>query len=259
MRFGKSAEEAEQEPTRGGGAGGFMKYMKDGDNYLHIVDEPDKWLYYWEHYNPGGYPFPCTNERDTCPGCTSDNEKMKKASRRIALNAFDGEYTNVWKIPKTVADKLKNRSERLGTITDRPYTITRLKDGTGEKARYDYDVEGGDKQPLPDEVNDHVRNPEELLAQAYDEAWGTSDKTSDSSPIVKANKNAVQQQMSADAPARPKIVRAEPKEEKVVTEEELRKMEPWDLFKLCEDEGFGPPPKENSETTNSIVDWMLAQ
>jgi hypothetical protein len=259
MKFGKSAEEAAQEPSRGGGDGqSFMKYLKAGDNFIHVVDEPDKWVYYWEHYNPGGYPFPCTNDRDTCNGCISDDEKMSKASRKIAFNAYDGEYTNVWKVPKTVADKLKMRYERNGTVTDRPFIVTQFKKDNGF---YDYDVEGQDKASLPKEVNDYTNDPEILLAQAWDEAWGDSTKVKQTSAKAKqASKEEDLQSQINQSKAKLSIARDEPKEEpKKVTEADLRKMEPWDLVALCEKEGYGEVPSEHAKDTDSIVDWMLKQ
>lgn len=282
MKFGKSTEEALKEPSRGGGGGGdFMKYFKDGDNYLHIMDEPDKWCWYWEHFNtnPGGYSFPCTNESD-CPGCTSDDEKMSKVSRKVAFNAYDGEYTNVWKISKGVAEKLRNRYDRLGTITDRPYIVTRLVSGTGKSAKYDFDLEGQDKGPFPEECEDYRRDPEELLAAAFEEAWGSGDST-----LVKAAKKDEKKDYNEERgkPKRLNVEKSEKKEEgwpetkegeappsepeeettsssgdRVVTEDQLRDMTPELLRNLCKEEGFGSPP-ENLKSTDAIVDWMLDQ
>jgi len=251
VRFGKSEEEAKAEPSRGGGGQEFMKYPKEGDNVLRILDEPDKWVYYWEHYNPGGYPFPCTNNRESCPGCTSDVEKMARASRKIAFNAFDGQYTNVWKVPKTVADKLKARWERIGTIRDRDYIIRQLREKVGNKTNYDYDVEGLDKEPFDfEEVEQYTRDPETMLAQAYEEAWGDDAKVRESKAQAKETEDSNK--------LRAKIQRSQPKEEKVYSEADLRNMDVWDLAALCKREGIGEIPKD-METSDQIVDWMLDQ
>ena len=49
----------------------------------------------------------------------SDNEKMKKVSRKIAFNVLDSfngaEYVNVCKVGPMVADKLENRFKRFDT------------------------------------------------------------------------------------------------------------------------------------------------
>lgn len=254
MKFGKSREEAAAEPNRGGDGSSYIKYLKAGDNTLHLADEPDKWVWYWEHYNPGGYPFPCTNDMETCPGCTSDVEKMQKPSRKIAFNAYDGNYTNVWKIPKSVAEKLQARYERNGTVTDRPFIITQYKKDNGF---YDYDVEGQDKAQLPPEVENYLADPEDLLSAAYDEAWGDSSKGKQTSAKAQqAAKEESLQEKIGEAQRGLKVVREEPKS---VSEKDLRAMEPWDLVTLCEKENYPPIPAENSKTTDDIVDWMLAQ
>lgn len=261
MRFGMSEEEAEAQPSRGG-SGSFMKYPKAGDNVVRILDEPDKWVYYWEHFNPGGFSFPCTNERDTCPGCTSDNEKMKKASHKVAMNCFDGQYTNVWKFPKkSVADKLKSRWERIGTITDRDYLITQIKSPNS----VDYDVEGQDKEPINlADYEEYLTDPEILLAQAYEDSWGDDAKVREAKVNVdKGSPEKTQrpkiERTPAPEPEEPAWAhREEKQEEKVVTEEELRKMDADTLADLCIAEGFGKVPKD-CKTPGDIVDWMLSQ
>lgn len=243
MKFGMNEQEAAEQPSRGG-SGAFMKYPKPGANTIRILDEPGDWKYYWEHFNPGGFSFPCTNDRDNCPGCTSDDEKMKKASQKVSFNAFDGQYTNVWKFPKlSVGDKLKARFERIGTVMDRDYLITQIKTANSTE----YDVEGLDKEPFDfDSVKEFKQDPEVLLASAYEEAWGDDTKTR---TVTQTSEKS-----------RPSIQRSSPPvEEKVVTEDELRKMDPWELVKLCEDEGFGVPPKDVSGTADTLVDWMLSQ
>lgn len=245
MKFGKSAEEAEAEAVERGVGGAFMRYVKDGDTILRVLDEPDDWKYYWEHYNPDGYPYPCNSEdRANCPGCQSDNEKVSKASRKIAFNAWDGQYANIWKVSKTVADKLKMRYERLGTVRDRDYLLTRYKKDNGF---YDYEVEGQEKIPF-DDTSIEKQDPEDLLQKMWDDAWGDS-------PKVPAKKTASPQDTSKKAG---KVVTASEPSPKY-NEADLRKMDPWDLVSLCHKEGFGQPPKEVAETSDKLVDWMLTQ
>lgn len=252
MKFGKSSEEAKQESRGTGGGQSFMKYMRDGDNVIQVVEEPDKWVWYWEHYNPGGNAFPCTNERESCPGCTSDDEKMAKASRKIAFNAlseYDGkQYLNVWKVPKSVADKLETRFDRLGTITDRPYMVTRFKKDNGF---FDYDVEGLDKEK-PEFNAEHIVDPETMLAQAYDEAWGDSNKVKNTT--VKAK----EAQTESSLKAKIKASKPEPKPEpppSEVTEESLRSMSFFELVNFCKENGFG---EAQGDTVDEVVDWMIA-
>ena len=257
MRFGKSKEEAAQEPSRPGSGGDFIRYLKDGATTLRILQEQDEWKYYWEHFSPAGFSFPCSGE-DDCPGCTSDNDKMKKASRKIAfnaLNSFNGiEYVNVWKVGTTVADKLENRIKRFDTITDRDYTITRYK-SSGD--RWDFDVEGSTPTPI-DLRKDEWKDIEAMLQQAWDDAWGNPE-------IAEANRWAAEsapQEKGEPARARvtiapsPKQDEEPPFEEKVVQEADLRKMDYEVLLKLIKAEmDLEPPP--TLVTTDAVVDWML--
>jgi len=73
VRFGKSKTEAAEEPGRGGG-GDFIRYLKDGSTTFRILQEQDEWVYFWEHFSPAGFSFPCPRSADDpvemCPGCT---------------------------------------------------------------------------------------------------------------------------------------------------------------------------------------------
>jgi len=264
MRFGKSAEEAAQEEPRGGG-GDFIRYLKDGDTTFRILQEPEDWVYYWEHFNPGGYSFPClSDDRENCPGCTSDVEKMKKASRKIAFNVMQSyqgtEYVNVYKVPSTLADKLKNRHARIGTITDRDYTITKYK-GAGDKV--DYDLEG-DAPSKVDLDSYDLKDIEEMLEASYNESWGdalaakesrakAAEASSDADVAAKVKKNAAEQ--SEDPPSKPKAQSDEAEGEIEVTEEQLRSMKAKDLKIMCLQE-FDTLPE--GESSDEIVDWMMA-
>ena len=175
MRFGKSAAEAAEEPGRGSG-GEFIKYLKDGDNTFRILQEPDEWVYYWEHFHPTRYSFPCPREAgdpiEDCPGCSSDNERIKKPSRKIAFNilhSFNGnEYVDAMKIGPMVSEKLENRYKRFGTVTDRDYTVTRFKTA---QDRYDFDVEGASPTPV-DLHKEDWKDIETMLQKTWDDAWG---------------------------------------------------------------------------------------
>jgi hypothetical protein len=245
MKFGKSKDEAMAEAPRGGGGGDYMRYLRAGDNWLHIVDEPDKWVWYWEHYNPGGYPFPCTNDMSSCPGCLSDNEKMAKASRKIAFNALSKDdkgntYLNVWKVPKSVADTLEIRFDRQGTITNRPYLITQFKKDNGF---YDYDVEGQDKEDLEYDEK-YLRDPDDMLTEAYEEAWGTSSKAGGAPAKEKDVKSKIAREQK----------KQEPQDE--ISESDLRKMEFFELVDFCNKNGFKDP---QGDSVDEIVNWMLEQ
>jgi hypothetical protein len=257
VRFGKSAAEAAEEPSRGSG-GDFIKYLKDGDTTMRILQEPDEWVYWWEHFSPAGFSFPCPRgadePADVCPGCSSDNEKLKKVNRKIGFNvlqSFNGvEYVNAFKVGPTVADKLDNRYKRFGTVTDRDYTITRYKT-SGD--RYDFDVEGN--QPAPVDLRkSEWKDLEAMLQQAWDDAWGDPNQAASNR---RATEQATQEPKSAKVTIAPRAQQEEPPfEEKVYMEADLRKMDYDDLLKVIKDDMDMIPPSSLT-TSNAVVDWLM--
>lgn len=260
MRFGKSAAEAAEDPRRSGG-GDFIRYLKDGDQTMRILQEPDEWVHFWEHFSPGGVSFPCNNEED-CPGCTSTNEKTKKPSKKVAFNilhAFNGqEYVDAMKIGPMVADKLDNRFKRLGTVTDRDYTITRYKT---KQDRYDFDVEGATPTPV-DLHKSEWKDIESMLVTAWEDVWGDT-------PQAQANRQAVEsapaEAPEAPAPRRPMIAptpapvaQAEPPfdDAESFKEADLRAMSHGALLALIKSSMNLEPPA-TLITTNAVVDWLM--
>ena len=51
---------AEPETT---GTSDYLRYFKNAETTFRVLQEPDEWVDYWEHFNPNGYPFPCTRDR----------------------------------------------------------------------------------------------------------------------------------------------------------------------------------------------------
>lgn len=264
MRFGKSAAEAAAEPSRSSG-GDFIKYLKDGDTTFRIIQEPDDWKYYWEHFNPGGFSFPCPRDVsdpiEDCPGCSSEIEKMSKVSRKVAFNvltSFNGQdYVNVYKITGTLADKLKNRFARQGTLTDRDYTITKFKT-SGD--RTDFDVDGQLPSPI-DLTKYELKDVEQMLADTYDEQWGNPQTARESAS--KAAQSARETEVVAKV--RGLSVAPAPKQEeppfekapeKEVKEEDLRAMSYEEILLLVKSEVDEAPPAE-ADTTDKVVDWLM--
>lgn len=247
MKFSKSwGEEPESTPT----STGYIRYFKNPETTFRVLQDPTDWLSYWEHFNPSGYPFPCTGDRTSCPGCTSDNEKMKKAQRRVAINVLEGEYVNVYKFPKTLAEKLETRAERIGTVTDRDYTIFKTQKTNGDgSTRTDYDLEGGDKIPV-DLSKLELKDVEAMLLAAYEQSWGDSDL------VQQTQERATEeQQLSVLKKAVPK----DPPFEKVYSEAELRSMTPHDLLITMEKEGIDGPEGADKMTPDQLVDWLVEQ
>lgn len=275
MKFGKNYNE-EDEAGTGGGGGDYLRYFKGETTTFRILQEPDDWIDYWEHFNPGGYSFPCTRDRNSCPGCTSSNEKMKKASKKIAINVLEGEYVNAYKIPKTVADKLSTRASRIGTVTDRDYTIYKIQTKNADgSTKTDYDVEGGDKIPVDiATLQPKFRDIEEILTSMYDQSWGDPDKTMQSNDNAEqtqaqqtlkeklaAQQATTDERIKEDRPE-PEWASGEKKEDpnKVWTEAELRTLPFSEILIVCSKEGMEVPEDlATSEDTNKVVDWLLDQ
>lgn len=267
MRFGKSADEAAQETPRGGAGGDFIRYLKDGDTTIRILQEPDEWKYWWQHFSPAGFSFPCPREPsdpvEDCPGCSSDNEKMSKVQRQIGFNvltSFNGqEYVNAFKVGTTVGDKLKNRYARFGTITDRDYTISKYK-SSGD--RWDFDIDGGTPTPV-NLRKEEWKDIEALLQASYDEAWGDPNQAAanrQATDSAAAETQAVAKVKRATiAPQQPSAGSEEPPfEEKVYQEADLRAMEYEDLLVVIKRDMGGAVPPSSLATTDAVVDWLMS-
>lgn len=263
MRFGMTAEEAKEDARFNRSSGGFIKYLKDGNTTFRILQEPNEWIHYAEHFNPGGFAFPCNGEPD-CPGCTSNVEKMKGTSPQVAFNVQEGEYTNVYKIPRRLADKFMLRFDRLNTLTDRDYTITKYKNSSNKT---DYEVEGESPKPF-DFKSVELRDIESLLQQAWDDSWGDSEKVAATKRKAQEGEQAqqVKQQVEKREAEQDERPPSEPKAEQNTQaagagedefdEEDLRKMDLIDLVRLCDKQGVTLP--NGLKSSDEVVDWLKA-
>lgn len=261
MRFGQDPKEAAKD-VRNSGGGQWFKYMKDGDTTYRLLQNPDDWVYWWEHF-AGQNSFPCTNERETCPGCTSENEKTAKANRKVSFNVLEeGRYVNVYKVPPLLADKFKLRYERIGTLTDRDYTVTRYKSGAD---KVDYDVEANAPAEI-DLSKFELKDIEQMLVQAYDEAWGDSAKVkatkqalddAEAQDKLKARMDKAQAEQPLPPPSEPKAD-AKAAGETEVSEADLRAKSFPALVAFLTKEGV-TVNEDVLETgdVNTIVDWLL--
>lgn len=291
MRFGTSWEKASQEKS-GGAAGTFISYpAKSGGTTIRILDEPDKWEAYWEHFDPTQQKsYPCTGDRDSCPGCTSPNERVKKATRRIVFNVViskgENTYVNLFKVTRGVAEKLEARAKKYETIRDRDYTITRL-EGSGF---VDYDVEAEDKNVQDLTAYDAKRkNVEQALQDAYNDVFGESPQEraaapkADSTPAaqetgstdkdseierLKRQLAAKEAELAKNPPTEPEAEQeavAEGEEEDPgepnVTLEDLAAMTKAAVLQLIKSEQkWGRLPDEDVSklTKDKLIDWIKA-
>lgn len=270
MKFGKSWDEVQTEPTTSGG--GYIKYFKEDSTTLRLLQEPKDWIGYWEHFNPGGFPFPCTGDRKSCPGCTSDNEKMNKAGRKIAINVLEnGEQVSVYKFPKTLADKLSNRANRIGTVTDRDYLIFKIRSKNSDgSVKVDYDLEGQEKIPV-DVSKLELHDVEQMLSDAYEQSWGSSDvakqttqKNEDAAATeaLKAKLAAQEAAQDEKPPFSQPSTESDPTVEGAgnsYTEDDLRAMDKSGILAVCDKEGLVVPSEIQDRKVTQIVDWLLEQ
>lgn len=172
MRFGsKAGEKVRDDIKRSSGQGNFMKNVQDGKDYrVRFLQNPEDWYKFREHYSEETKFFPCTQD-DSCPGCSSDSEKLKKSSRRYAASVLDVKEGKVvcLKMPVDLANRVTSKCDRNGgTLLDRDMTLIR----TGKGLDTTYDVEAEDKTNV-DLSRYQIIDPEPLLAESFAEAFGT--------------------------------------------------------------------------------------
>lgn len=178
MRFG--VRKADVVPSEGGN-GRYLKYFQKGEKKLRFLEEVDEWTEFYDHYDDSmRRSYPCTRDRDTCPGCTSPSEKTRRASRRFLVNALDPKtgYVDLWKVPTSIMDDFERYAAKdEGTVTKRFYTVIQFKDREG-KVKYSVDREETDRTPIS-EYSSQMGNHEEALQQAYEDVFGELDGEAD--------------------------------------------------------------------------------
>ena len=179
MKFGTKVREA---PKGTGGGKSFIKYPKDGDNRLRIMEEIDEWTEYWEHFDkPAQRSYPCSGDRATCKGCIEkDNDETGNvwgASKKYLVNALDPStgYVNLWKLPASTKDDFDRYSDRDDGITKRDYTVIKYKGGDG-KVKYSVDREERDNLDLA-QYADRMQDHQEGLNQAWLEMFGADEQS----------------------------------------------------------------------------------
>lgn len=263
MRFGIAADDAKTDP-RLNRPSGFLKFLKEGDTTFRILQEPKDWIYFAKHFSDAG-SFPCNGET-TCPGCTNDNPKVARAGAQVAFNVHQGDYVEVMEIPRRVADKFQMRFDRIGTVTDRDYTVTKYKNSSN---KFEYDVEG--ETPTKVDLSQfELKDIEMMLQNSWNEMWGSSQAVE----AAKKRAESRQQQKTADEtvakreasqddvppfkePAAQNGTPAAGEGDVEVTEESLRAMSLFQLAQLCAKENITLP--ENLNSTDEVVNWLLAQ
>lgn len=232
----------------------WIKNFKEGETKIRFLQEIGDWLVYKEHYNPGGSYFPCTETSD-CPGCNSDNERMKSRSRRAAANALVGGHVDVYKIPIKLTNRLHIRADRYGTITDRDYLITRV----GKDKDTEYDTEA--LSPTQINLSDYkLHDIQAMLQTQFLENWpdftdSAPAKRSAPTPKASGHTNYADSIPTepADPPSEPAAQQDEEQQE--FTYDQLAQMDARQLTALCQQAGVTVPGELTEQ--REILDWMV--
>jgi hypothetical protein len=246
MRFGTAKKNISDGPRDAD----WLRNFKAGDTKVRFIEECDDWIVYREHFMEGK-SFPCTQDRNACPGCLSADEQVSRASRKYATSVLMPEtgYVVPIKMPVTLVNRLVARAERNnGTITNRDYII--IKDGKGLETTYD--VEQDDKYDVDtDALKRQAKDIESILTQSYIDAWGEMpDDVSTLKPKAKA-KPAVKEE-DEEIPFDAASAKEASLEE--ISEEVVRKMRKEDLISLAERAGV---TVETNADREEIVDQLL--
>lgn len=235
MKFGTKNSEV---PAFSGGD--YIRALKKGETTLRFLQETTDWVMYREHYGINGRSFPClTDDRDNCPGCTSEFEKVSRSSRKYAANVLIKPQDThvVIKMPVTLLNKFEARTERNnGTILNRDYLV--IKSGDGLET--EYDIENGDSYAI-DLSQWKLFDVEAMLKQAFnDNATGAE--------------SAVAEPQSDDPPSKPRATNAQ-ESEVVISEAQLRKMSLVELTEVALGAELSIPATISD--ADALVDFLL--
>lgn len=168
LQFGQRRADA---PAESDNDGRYLRNFKNGEVKVRFLEETEDWIVFREHYLDGK-SFPCTQDKDTCPGCTSDDEDVQRASRKYATNLYlvDVERVLPFRIPVGLANSMDTRSEKNGgTILNRDYVI--MRSGKGLETKYDVDSDERYELNTAKLLKEGL-DIQELLQESYDEVWG---------------------------------------------------------------------------------------
>jgi hypothetical protein len=151
--------------------GRYLRNFKKGEVKVRFLEETQDWITFREHYLEGK-SFPCTQDKDTCPGCNHPDEDVQRASRKYATNIYlvEVEKTLPFRVPVSLAKSMDTRSDKNGgTILNRDYVVMR----SGKGLDTEYDVDSDERYALDTKslLKDGI-DINELLEESYNEVWG---------------------------------------------------------------------------------------
>jgi hypothetical protein len=259
MQFGTRKADAPEQ------SGNYLRNFQKGETLVRFTQEVDDWWLFYEHYNSAGRSFPCTEDRNTCPGCTSHDEKVSDRKRKYASQLLLVKKGVVlpYRLPVTLADRMTVRSERNGgTILNRDYVV--LKSGTGFDTEYDVDQE--DKYPVDlDELKKKVTIDIQVALQ---------DSFKENSPegvskAPRADRSSIKSEeetgrVKTSSPGEDDVPPTEPQgqsdeaagDDVDLTEAQVRRMDKASLHALCDKAGIS---YDEEDTRSELADKLIAK
>lgn len=269
----------------------WIRNFKEGESEVRFLEQMSEWTPYWEHYDQNlgekGAFFPCTGDRATCPGCTSNNERTRNASKKYLVNAevlapkAETAYVDLYKITSRLAEDVELKAARdNGDLFKRMYYVIRV--GNDKNTTWHADRDDV-KEPFDPATFDNVQDHEEALQAMWKRAFGETDPAADapeeparrSRRVVPEEKDTEPEQPARqrrervpepefvppaqqdDPPSEPQPVIdqvAEADDEVTLSEEELRQMEPDAIKALIVSCGFQVIEEEDS---NALADYLI--
>lgn len=223
-------------------SGDYLRSIKTGDTKVRFLYDETEWYSYWEHFTADGKKsFPCLGDKETCPGCTDENERVAKASHKYGTNVLLVKSGKVvpMRMPVSIKQKMETRRERSEnkTITARDYVL--IRQGTGLDT--EYDVEGDSAYDVDLETyRKQGVDIESILVASFTELFGDPDEFKPTRPEPRTAPKDVQKD-------------ATPPDE-VYTEAQIRGMNLVELTQLAVRQNIDI---SGLETHQQIVDKIL--
>lgn len=164
------------------GSGPLKFIPKEGNIMVRFLEEPNKWLRYFEVFDTVrnvGWPVP---DDESAPGYPDPD--MRKSKRYLAsVVDISRDEVVALQLPTSLVNDLVVRYDRYETITDRDYELFRT--GSGLDTSYGLTPEPASKRNM---AKYKTLDLEDCLQQAYDAVWadgdGDIDEDTDDEPII---------------------------------------------------------------------------
>lgn len=136
----RSIQALKKSVKKSSGGGMITRIPKDAPLTIRILQEPDRWFEYFEHFDTStNKGYICIDGE--CPGCADDVRQTK----RFLVNAVDVDKSTVVavQLPTSLVTILLKRYDRNGTLLDRNWELSRS--GAGLDTEYDAESDGKSK------------------------------------------------------------------------------------------------------------------